>query len=181
MKKSRIFLIIIFILMLFILLGYFIIKNNITISNNKFESDYTPEEEISEEQMRNTVVSLYFLSTDNNTLKAEGRLIDSANLLNNPYETLINLLIEGPKSSDLNKVIPDGTTLINASIDHSNVVLNFSPEFLNYSDETQKYNIINSILKTLSELNEVNSFNILINNEISEIYPDTYSVIYWIE
>ena len=177
MKKNKTFLIIIFILIIFIILGYFISKNKKINTNSNLESDYTPEEEISEEQMRNTIVSLYFLDSTNNYLKAEGRLIDSASLLTNPYQTLVNLLIEGPKNSDLTKLLPDNTTLINASIDHSNVILNFSSEILNFSDETQKFNIINSILKTLSQLNEVNSFNILINNEVSEQYPDTYSVI----
>ena len=178
MKKNKTFLIIIFILIIFIISGYFISKNKKINTNSNLENDYTPEEEISEEQMRNTIVSLYFLDSANNCLKTEGRVIDSASLLTNPYQTLVNLLIEGPKNSDLTKLIPDNTTLINASIDHSNVILNFSSEILNFADETQKYNIINSILNTLSQLNEVNSFNILINNEVSEQYPDTYSVIH---
>ena len=60
MKKNRKKIIAIITLILIILLAIFI-WNNISIENNVDEyQDYTPEEEISEEQMRQTIVSLYF-------------------------------------------------------------------------------------------------------------------------
>ena len=177
MKKNKIILIIILIIIILISLGFFIKKKN-SKNNNSKDSDYTPQEEISDSQMRSTIVSLYFLDTKTNNIKSEGRQIDSIELLKNPYLTLIKLLIDGPKNTDLKPIFPENTHIINASIENGNVSLNFSNEILNFSDDIQKFNIINSILKTLSELNEVNSFNVLINGEINEQFPDIYSIIY---
>jgi len=60
--------------------------------------EYIPQEEISEEQERMTIVSLYYLDEQATTLKKEDRLVDVKSLVNNPYETLFNLLKEKPKA-----------------------------------------------------------------------------------
>ena len=64
--------------------------------------EYTPQEEITDEQARQTIVSLYFPLKETNELNPEARLIDIREIINNPYEKLVNLLIEGPKN-DKNK------------------------------------------------------------------------------
>ena len=64
MKKKSIFVIII----LFIILGitiYSIITHKISSNNSNELSEFTPEEEITDEQLRETMVTLYFL--DKNT------------------------------------------------------------------------------------------------------------------
>ena len=63
--------------------------------------EYTPQEEISEEQMRQTMVSLYFKSGEE--IVPEARLIDVKELLENPYKEILEMLIEGPKNSSLEK------------------------------------------------------------------------------
>ena len=50
--------------------------------------------------------------------------------------------------------------------------------FLNFKDDVQKYNVINSILNSLTELNEVNSIKILVNNQTNENFEEEYSAIY---
>lgn len=180
MKKRKNLIIIILVILMCLILG-FVFINFIDIKKNEDNNDlmeYTPEEEISDKQMRNTIVSLYFLDTSSNSLKSEGRLIDSIELLNDPYKTLIKLLIDGPKTDTFSSVIPKGTQILDTNFEESNVTLNFSPEILDYTDEKQKYNIINTILNTLSELTEVDSFTIVINGQINEKFPDTYSVIH---
>lgn len=176
MKKNKNLIIIISVIIVCLILGSIFMNYQ---KNEDTDSliEYTPEEEISDEQMRNTIVSLYFLDSSSNSIKSEGRLIDSIELVKNPYKTLIQLLIDGPKTDGLLSVIPENTQIIDAYIENSNVTLNFSTEILSYSDDTQKYNIINSILSTLSELNEVNSFNIIINGEFNENFSDTYCII----
>ena len=42
---------------------YFSNKNK--IEKNEIIEEYTPEEEISDEQLRNTIISLYFINKDN--------------------------------------------------------------------------------------------------------------------
>ena len=73
MNKKK--LILFFLLLVLIgVVAYFII-NNITISKNEKESylNYTPQEEISDEQSRETSISLYFLNPETNQLKSEGK------------------------------------------------------------------------------------------------------------
>ena len=88
MKNKKIFFILILVLIIILISLYFVIKNfktqNSANENNSI-SEYTPEEEISSKQMRETTVTLFFVDTDGN-IKSEGKLIDSATLL----QTLIN-------------------------------------------------------------------------------------------
>lgn len=174
MKNKKILLLLIFVLIiilgaLFVVVKNFVVKNS---EENSF-SEYTPEEEISSNQMRETIVTLFFIDSNNN-LKSEGRLIDSALLLQNPYKELVSLLLSAPKSNNLISPFPENTQILDASIKNGCVTLDFSNELLNYKDDNQKYNIINSLLNTLTCLNEVNSFKILVNNQPSENFSDIY-------
>lgn len=68
--------------------------------------EYEPEQEISEEQERQTMVSLYFVNKSTRKVEPEARLIDVKELITDPYTVLINLLIEGPKNENHEKAIP---------------------------------------------------------------------------
>mgnify|MGYP004636292281 CR=1 FL=1 len=160
-----------------IAIGGYLIFNK--IQNNKVENqieikDYTPQEEISEEELRKTIISLYFNNKETNTLMPEARLIDVKILAKNPYEEIVNLLIKGPKSDKLEKVIPEGTILNEAEIIGNVVYLDFSKEFIENhkggSEEESK--TIYSIVNTLLELNEVKSVRILINGEENKSFKD---------
>ena len=161
---------------MFLFFLFFIVKsfNSKNQTTGKIK-EYTPAEEISEAQLRETKVLLYFLDKTSNNLKSEGKLIDSALLLQNPYKELINLLIEGPSNDTLLKVFPDNTQVLDAYIKNGCVSIDFSEEILNVENEEQQYNIINSILNTLTQLNEVNSIKILVNNESSDYFKEEYS------
>lgn len=176
MNKKK--LILVFLVLIIIgVIAYFII-NNITISKNEDESylNYTPQEEISDEQSRETSISLYFLNPETNQLKSEGKLVNANELLNNPYKFIVQKLIEGPSDKSLINVFPENTRLIDASLQNNCVTLNFSDDLLKFKDETQKFNIINSILNSLAQLNEVSSIKILINNEPHKGIDQEYSV-----
>ena len=176
MKNKKI----IFIVLAIIVAIIIIISLIVTNQNNSDEqfSEYTPEEEISDEQMRETTVTLYFLQQETEALKSEGRLISATKLLENPYQEIVNLLIEGPQNTDLTNIFPENTRLLDSKIENHCVTLNFSEEILNFKDDVQKYNIINSILNSLTELNEVNSIKILVNNQTNENFDEEYSAIY---
>ena len=105
MKKNRKKIIAIITLILIIVLAIFI-YNNISIEKNVDEyQDYTPQEEISEEQMRQTKLILYFANSETGELESETQIIDANSLIKDPYRELINLLIKGPQSSNLKKLI----------------------------------------------------------------------------
>lgn len=174
MKNKKFLFLLIFVLAIIVVLLFYIVKN-FNSTDKSITQEITPEEEISENQLRETVVTLYFLDKGSNTLKSEGKLIDSASLIQNPYKELVNLLIQGPKSQNLSTVFPENTQILDAYIKNNCVTLDFSEELLNFETEDQKYNIVNSILNTLAQLNEVNSIEFLINNEKNDAFSDTFT------
>ena len=130
-------------------------------------TEITPLEEITDEQERQTMISLYFLNSETNTLMPEARRIDAKILLDNPYRTLVELLVEEPKNEKLESSIPEGTKVNSAELKNDVVELDLSKEFIeNQSGDVEKNLLsIYSIVNTLTELNEVNSVKILIEGE----------------
>ena len=57
----------------------------ILIFNTNVEVEYVPETEIEEVDLRKTMVTLYFQNAENKELQKESRLIDSKDLLLDPY------------------------------------------------------------------------------------------------
>lgn len=175
MKKKTLKIVIILIIVC--ILAYFFINNISVTKNDDGYMDYTPQEEISEKQNRETSITLYFLNPETNNLKPEGRAVNANELLKNPYKLIVEKLIEGPTDSTLQKVFPENTRLIDATLSNNCVNLNFSEEFLNFKDDVQKYNIINSMLDSLTQLNEVDSIKILVNNETKDGLSQEYTTI----
>lgn len=173
MKRKKIVAII---SLIFIIVLAFLVYKNVSIekSQNDEYQDYTPQEEISEEQNRQTKVTLYFANAETGELETEIKIIDANTLINNPEKELMNLLIKGPQSSNLKKLIPDGTVLHDVKIDKSCAIVNVSNEFLNFENEENKLKIINSIVNTLTNLKEINSIKFLINGEENEKLQDIY-------
>ena len=176
MKNKKIGIIFFVILIIILIGGYFGIKFVKSKDQETTVTEYTPEEEITEEQTRQTIVSLYFPNKEKNELEPEARLIDIKEIINNAQEKLINLLIEGPKNDKNKKIIPDGTRLNKTYLENDCVVLDFSAEFLNFSkdDDSEKKNLINSIVNTLTELTEINKVKILIDGNENDEFKDVY-------
>ena len=156
--------------------GIFFIYKNISIEKNKEDEyqDYTPQQEISDEQNRQTKVILYFENSETGELESEIRLIDANTLIKEPEKEIINLLIKGPQSSNLKKLMPDGTVVHDVKVKNSCAEINVSNQFLEFGDEKNKLKIINSIVNTLTNLKEINSIKFLINGETNEKFADTY-------
>jgi germination protein M len=166
-KKIILLIIIIAIIITIVIL----IKNK--QKQNKYK-EYEPQEEISQEQERKTMVSLYFINKNTRKVEPEGRLIDVKELVKEPYKQLINLLLEGPRNENHEKLIPEGTKLLNASIDKDVLTLDFSEEFINNHNggKEEEEKTIESIVNTLTELTEVNSIKILINGQENQSFKD---------
>ena len=160
-KKFTMFIIIIFLL---VFIGLILIKNHKNSKNNIIQ-EYTPEQEISEEQLRTTNIVLYFYDEEAKDLGTEIRQIDSKKLLNNPEKQLIEYLIAGPENNNLKKLIPENTKIINIELIKDNLCINFSKEFNTDLNKENIELIKKSILKTVSQLNEINSIKVLIENE----------------
>ena len=173
MKKNRKKIIAIITIILIILIAIFI-YNNISIENTEEYQDYTPQEEISEEQMRQTKLILFFANIETGELESEIKIIDANLLIKEPYKEIMNMLIKGPQSSNLKKLIPDGTALHDIKVEKGCAIINVSNEFLNYETEENKLKIINSIVNSLTNLKEINSIKFLINGEENENLKEIY-------
>ena len=119
------------------------------------------------------MITLYFRNEEQ--LVQETRTIDVKELINDPYSVLINMLIKGPKSEELKKTIPEETKLNKVERIGEKLVIDFSEEFIkNYEgNEKDQKLTIESIVKTLTELTEVNSIKININGEENKGFKDS--------
>lgn len=177
LKKNKKTIILIVVLLIFIGFIIFWVMSHKEPEANNNETDfteYTPQEEISNTQLRQTLVTLYFKNKETGDITPEARMIDSKILLNNPYNELINLLIEGPKNESLEKLIPKETKLNNVNIQKGIVYIDFSEEFTNVENlgAEEENKIICSIVNTLTELTEVSGIKILINGEENKGFSD---------
>ena len=147
------------IILIIVVIGVFI------AFNVEIETEYVPEAEVEETEMRNTIVTLYFANKTNGEIAKENRMLDSKELLKNPYKALIEMLIAGPESTNYEKVIPENTSLIDITFENGTVLLNFSKEFKeNIENEKIQRNKL-AISKTLKELTEVMNVKIFIEGE----------------
>ena len=164
----------IILLILFILvMGILVIKNHKKEEKQIIE-EYTPQEEITDEQLRETNITLYFYDDSIKDIATEIRQIDSKQLLEKPEKQLIEFLIEGPTDENLTKLIPDNTKLLNTEIKKDILYIDFSEEFINGNlGMEQEKLIIDSILKTVSQLTEINGIKILINGQENQKFPDS--------
>ena len=171
MSKKIILSIIIVLILVGVGIWYFFFYNQNTQSE---ENQIIPEEEISEDQMRQTIVSLYFYNNDTKSLASEGRLIDVKELLDNPYKRLMELLIEGPQNANLSKTIPDGTKVNKAEIKGDILYLDLSKEFIenHAGGEEAESATIYSIVNSMTNLTEVNAVKILIDGEENKSFKD---------
>lgn len=179
MKNKKIIIIFSILLIILIVGGYFLIKHlkQNKENSNQIEQEYTPQEEISEEQQRQTIVTLYFQNKETKELTPEARMIDIKEMLNKPYEKLINLLIEGPKNDKQEKIIPENTKLLKTAVEGDCITIDFSSEFLNYDKNNKqvKENLVNSIVNTLTELTEINKVKILIDGKENAEFKEEYT------
>ena len=157
--KKKIFLILgLIIIILVCIIIYF-------ISVNTGVEEYVPEEEISENDYKMASVILYFQNKETKELEAEIREINSKELLLNPYEVILEMLLIGPINENLEKLIPKGVVINNIILEKYCLKIDFSKEFIENceDDKLKQENIVNSIYKTMKELTEVNEVKILID------------------
>ena len=171
MKKKVIFrtiLIVSVILILAILI--FLNFSTEVVENVENETEIEPEQEISEEQMRQTDITLYFEDKESHQLVKEERKVDAKELIDNPYLYVINLLINGPKDEKLQNSIPEGTKVNKIELKNDCAYVDLSKEFLNSSGMNPIYSIVN----TMTNLTEVNSVKILIDGKEQENMKEAF-------
>ena len=163
MKKA----VLIIAIIIFLLIILVSIKNNIKTSTNETINTYIPQEEISDVQNRRTIVTLYFLDPNSNELVPEARGIDVKELMAKPYETILNLLIQGSDDVKIGKTIPEGTSVNSIKLEGEELIIDFDEMFLSqYERGSEKQmKMVYSIVNTFLELKEVSSVRFLVNGE----------------
>lgn len=159
--KNKLYFIISGVIILIIIIIIVIMINNNDIKQTNAE--ILPQEEISEEQYRQTKVKLYFINKQTGNIQSETRLVDVKKLINSPYDILINFLINGPQKEELSSYIPKDTKINKIEFAKGTVKIDFSEEFLKINNIENKENVIKIIEMTLKELLEINNVEITVN------------------
>ena len=155
---------------IFIIIFLIVILGVVIVFNVDIETEYVPETEIEETELRKTIVTLYFENMSTGELSKETRRIDSKELLKNPYKALLEMLITGPENANYKSEIPVGTTIIETIFNSGCVIVNLSKEFSENVSQSQLEKAKESIYKTLIELTEVTSVKIIVDGcEIENI------------
>lgn len=169
-KKLKVMLMLLLIIIAVGIAVYFIWESR---TSKEVITEYTPQEEITQEDMRQTFVSLYFKDKQTGQLKTESRVIDAKKLLKEPYKELVTMLIEGPKDEALEAVIPKNTKINSVELKNGVVELDLSKDFIKeVKGKENEEIIIYSIVNTLTELTEVNAVKIKIEGKEGEGFED---------
>lgn len=169
-KKIIIFVIIIIIILVLVVCNFSTeVVNNVEKDDGNI-TEIQPEEEISDNQNTQTSINLYFIDNSSGILVKEVRHIDAKDLIDNPYKYTLQLLINGPEDLKLSNAIPLGTKVNKVELKKDVLYVDLSKEFLNSSGTNSIY----SIVKTMTEFNEVESVKFLINGEENENLKDVF-------
>ena len=166
--KKKIIIAVIFIIVIIILI---ICSVSTEVENNVENiAEIEPEEEITDDVLRQTDVTLYFVDNTSGILVKETRKIDSKELIDSPYRYVLDLLIKGPETKELSNPIPEGTKVNSLLFDKGIITVDFSEEFLNSSGTNSIYAMVN----TLTEFNEVNGVKITVNGKVKDGLKDVF-------
>ena len=75
------------------------------------------------------------------------------------------MLILGPEASSYQKLIPEGTMLNKVELKGDVLEIEFTKDFLNFTDDTHKQKTIESIKNTVTSLSEVNAIKIFVEGQ----------------
>ncbi len=137
-------------------------------------TEKTLETNLEFEYVTDLANSSIYLLDDNNYLVKTKVLLDEDTIEGN-IKNIINNLTTSNNSKfpdKLRSIIPKNTKLNNITIEDDLVTLDFSKELLNI-DEELSTKLIESIVYSITELNEINRVNITIDSNPLETYPNS--------
>lgn len=104
----------------------------------------------------------------------EARNIDVKKLTKEPYQVLMNLLIEGPKNEKLEATIPEGTKVNKIELKENILRIDLSKEFIqnHKGGAAEEARTVYSIVNTMTQLNEVEAVKIIIDGKEDACFKD---------
>ena len=92
-------------------------------------------------------------------------------------EEVMTELLKGPETDELSRVIPEGTVLRGVTLEYGVAYVDFSEEILQAEVGSEAEAVlVDSIVKTLTQLEEVDSVQILVEGEIVETIAGHISI-----
>ena len=144
-----------------IILGVVVVLAILTteiVFNMEIETEFVPEVEASNETLRKTNVSAYFKNKASNVIEKENILLDSKNLIKDPYNEIVSILINKPENENLVSIFPDGTAMPEIYYEKGVVTVDFKEnsellkEKINVDEIKQ---VLNDALKQFTEVENV--------------------------
>lgn len=138
------------------------------------KSDIVYDTDITDQQPSDmTTVTLYFANSNATALKRETRRVATQDSLS-MEKTIITELLKGPSSQELLAVIPQETKLLNLETNNGVCFVNFSADFVTkFTGGTNTgMLIVYSIVNSLTELDGVDSVQILIEGKTGAEFGD---------
>ena len=134
------------------------ILTTVIVFNMEIETEFVPEVEASNETLRKTNVSAYFKNKASNVVEKENVLLDSKNLIKDPYNEIVSILINKPENENLVSIFPDGTAMPEIYYEKGVVTVDFkeNSELLKEEisvDEIKQ--VLNDALKQFTEVENV--------------------------
>lgn len=142
-----------------------LILTTIVIFNMEIETEYIPEVEVSSEELRKTMVSVYFKNKTTNNLDKENILIDTKTLLKNPYGEFVGMLFNDPNNENLVSVFPENITRPNVYLEKGVVTVEFKDDSGFNIDNVEVEKIKEALNNTLLQLNEVERVKLVVNGK----------------
>jgi spore germination protein GerM len=126
--------------------------------------------EETEERPAEITIPVYFSDDQAQYMIGEYRTISN----DDPVTNAVNELLKGPYSANLYALIPEGTNLLNAEVKNGIAYVDFSTDILEGATGgsiVQRF-IIYTIVNTLTEIDEVDAVQILIDGKNVETFGD---------
>jgi len=129
-----------------------------------------PTTEETQEKPAEITIPIYFSDDQAQYMKGEYRTISN----DDPVTNAVNELLKGPNSANLYALIPEGTKLLKAEIKNDIAYVDFSTDILEgvAGGSTLQRFIIYTIVNTLTEIDEVDAVQILIDGKNVKTFGD---------
>lgn len=130
-------------------------EETITLNNN-FNNIYLLNK-------NNLLIRVNSISNSNNNLDKVKEIIDSLTI-NSKTSNYIN--------NNLKPIIPEGTKIIDLSLENNLLKINFSKEFLNINKDTEE-KLLESIIYSLTELDDIDNIIIFVEGNVLTKLPNS--------
>ncbi len=116
-------------------------------------------------QIETLTLTLYFATANSNGLKAENRQVETYDTVS-MEKTIINELLKGPSSKELEAAIPAGTKVKSIETKEGVCYVNFSEEFINNFAGGDGMVVVYSIVNSLCSLENISAVQILVEGKL---------------